>query len=147
MLKLQYFGHLMQRADSLGKTLMLGGIGGRRRRGTQRMNGCMASPTRWTSVWVNSGSWWWTGKPGVLRFMRLQRVGQDWENELNWTELKGCREVIFIRWRKILFVYFWRLFWLLCGTHVARCDFKNLLKLVYVNFWTEDFEISDYNWY
>ena len=56
-LKLQYFGHLMQRVDSLEKTLMLGGIGSRRRRGQQRMRWRMASPTRWTGVWVNSGSW------------------------------------------------------------------------------------------
>ena len=46
----------------------------------------MASPTRWTWVWVNSGSWWWTGRPGVLRFMGSQRVGHDWVTELNWTE-------------------------------------------------------------
>ena len=45
----------------------------------------MASPTRWTWVWVDSGSWWWTGRPGVLRFMGLQRVGHDWATELNWT--------------------------------------------------------------
>ena len=82
-LKLQYFGHLMQRVDSLEKTLMLGGIGGRRRREQQRMR---ASPTQWTWVCVNSGSWWWTGRPGVLRFMGSQRVGHDWANELNWTE-------------------------------------------------------------
>ena len=45
----------------------------------------MTSPPQWTWVWVNSGSWWWTGRPGVLRFMGLQRVGQDWATELNWT--------------------------------------------------------------
>ena len=50
-------------------------------------DGWMASPTRWAWVWVNSGSWWWTGKPGVLRFMGLQRVGHDWATELNWTEV------------------------------------------------------------
>ena len=65
-LKLQYFGHLMQRADSLEKTLMLGKIESRRGRGQQRWGGWMASPTRWTWVWVDSGSWWWTGRPGVL---------------------------------------------------------------------------------
>ena len=43
----------------------------------------MASLTQWTWVWVDSGSWWWTGRPGVLRFMGLQRVGHDWR--LNWT--------------------------------------------------------------
>ena len=49
-------------------------------------DGWMASPTRWTWVWVNSGRWWWTGGPGVLRFMGSQRVGHDWATELNWTE-------------------------------------------------------------
>ena len=49
-------------------------------------DGWMASLTRWTWVWVNSGSWWWTGRPGVLRFMGSQRVGHDWATELNWTE-------------------------------------------------------------
>ena len=49
-------------------------------------DGWMASLTRWTWVWVNSGSWWWTGRPGVLRFMGSQRVGHNWATELNWTE-------------------------------------------------------------
>ena len=47
-------------------------------------DGWMASPTQWMWVWVNSGSWWWTGRPGVLRFMGSQRVGHDWATELNW---------------------------------------------------------------
>jgi len=47
----------------------------------------MASLIGWTWVWVNSGSWWWTGRPGVLWFMGSQRVGHDWATELNWTEL------------------------------------------------------------
>ena len=84
-LKLQYFGHLMRRVDSLEKTLMLGGIRGRRRRGRQRMRCWMASPTQWTWVWVNR-SWWWTGSPGVLQFMGSQRVGYDWATEVNWTD-------------------------------------------------------------
>ena len=49
-------------------------------------DGWMASLTRWMWVWVNSGSWWWTGRLGVLRFMGSQRVGHDWATELNWTE-------------------------------------------------------------
>ena len=53
----------------------------------------MTSPIRWMWVWVNSGRWWWTGRPGVLRFMGSQRVGHNWATELNWTELnpKECR--------------------------------------------------------
>ena len=85
--KLHYFGHLMQRADSVKKTLMLGGIGDRRRRGQQRMRWLDGIADRWMWVWVNSGGWWWTGRPGVLRFMGLLRVRQDWATELNWTEL------------------------------------------------------------
>ena len=46
----------------------------------------MASPTQWTWVWVNSGSWWWTGSPGVLQFMGSQRVKHDWVTELNWVD-------------------------------------------------------------
>ena len=65
-LKLQYSGHLMQRTDSLEKTLMLG-------------------------VWARSGSWWWTGKPGVVQSMGSQRVRHDWATEMNWTEL-SCRD-------------------------------------------------------
>ena len=86
-LKLQYFGPLMRRVDSLEKTLMLGGIGGRRRRGRQRMRWLDGITDRWTWVWVNSGSWWWTGRPGVLRFMGSQRVGHDWATDLIWSDL------------------------------------------------------------
>ena len=129
-LKLQYFGHLMQRADSFEKTLILGKIEGRRKRGRQRVrwldsitdskdmnlgelscigegNGnplqcsCLEIPREggawWAAVygiaqsrhdWNNlaaaTGSWWWTGRPAVLRFMMSQRVGHYWGTELNW---------------------------------------------------------------
>ena len=77
MLKLQYFGHLMQRADSLEKTLMLGKTEGWRRRGQQRWDGWMASPTQWLR------SRWWTGRPGVL-----QSIGSQSQTRLSdWTEL------------------------------------------------------------
>ena len=78
MLKLQYFGHLMRRAKSLEKTLVQGKIEGGRRKGQQRMrwDGWMASPTQWTQVWINSGRWWWTGRPGVLQSMGLQSQTQ-----------------------------------------------------------------------
>ena len=59
----------------------------RREKGMRAWDGWMASPTQWTWVWVNSGSWWWTGRPGVLQSMESQRVRHDWATELNWTEL------------------------------------------------------------
>ena len=81
-LKLHYFGYLMQRADSLEKTLMLGKIEGRRRRGWQRM--------RWLAGITDSAdmslrSWWWTGRPGMLQSTGSQRVRHNWVTEL--TEL------------------------------------------------------------
>ena len=85
-LKLQYFGHLMRRVDSLEKTLMLGGIGGRRRMGQQRIRWLDGITDSMGMGWVNFGSLWWTGRPGVLRFMGSQRVGHNWATELNWTE-------------------------------------------------------------
>ena len=87
-LKLQYFGHLMPRTDSFVNTLMLGNTEGE---GDDRgWDGWMAPPTQWIWVRVNSGSWWWTARPGVLRFMGSQRVGHNWVNELNWTE-QNCK--------------------------------------------------------
>ena len=83
-LKLQYFGHLMWRIDSLEKILMLGKIEGRRRRGWQGWDGWMASLTWWTWVWASSRCWWWIAKPGVLQSMGSQRVGHNWATELNW---------------------------------------------------------------
>ena len=74
-LKLQY---------SLGKTLMLGGIGGKRRRGWQRMRSFDGITDMIIWIWVSSGSWWWTGKPGMLQSMWSQRVGHDWVSEMYW---------------------------------------------------------------
>jgi len=104
MLKLQYFGHLMWRADSLEEThqppptlhpprktttttkkqkkrwcwerLKTGGEGDDR-----EWDGWMASLAQWTWVWASSGKWWWTGKPGVLQSMGSQGVGHDWATE------------------------------------------------------------------
>ena len=64
------------------------GLGAGEEGDDQGWDGWMASWTRWTWVWVNFGRWWWTGRPGVLRFMVSQRVGEDWEAELNWAKWK-----------------------------------------------------------
>ena len=82
----------MWRADSLEKA---GGEGDDR-----GWDGWMASPTQWTWVRVNSRSWWWTGRPGVLQSMGWQRVGHDWETELNWANI--CSITYFLQ---ILFTY------------------------------------------
>ena len=69
---------------------------GQEEKGTteDEMAGWHASPTRWTWVWVNSGSWGWTGRPGVLQFMGSQRGGHDWATEVNWTELKSRASLV-----------------------------------------------------
>ena len=85
-LKLQYFGHLMRRTDSLERPwcwerLKVGG-----ERDYRGWGGWMASPTEWTWDRVNPRSWWWTGRLGMLQSMVLQRVRHDWGTELNWIE-------------------------------------------------------------
>ena len=82
-LKLRHFGHLMWRTNPLEKTLMLGKIEGGRRRGWQRMRWLDGIKTQWAWGWVSSGSLWWTGKPGVLKSMWLQKFRQDWTTEVN----------------------------------------------------------------
>ena len=82
-LKLQYFVHLMRRADSFEKTLMLGKIEGRRIKGQQRMRWLDGITDTMDVGLGGSRSWWWIGRSGVLRFMGSQRVGQDWVTELN----------------------------------------------------------------
>ena len=86
-LKLQYFGHVMWRADSFERPWCWERLRARGEGDDRGWDGWMISPTRWTWVWVDSGSWWWTGRPGMLRFMGLQRIRHDWATELNWTEL------------------------------------------------------------
>ena len=85
--KLQYFGHLMEELTHWKRPWCWEVLGAGGEGDDRGWNGWMASLTWWTWVWVNFRSWWWTGRPGVLQFMGLQRVGHDWVNELNWTEL------------------------------------------------------------
>ena len=92
-LKLQYFGHLMQRTDTLEKILMLGKIKGRRRGNDRGWDGWMSSLTRWTWIWANSGRWWMTGRPGMLQSMDLQRVRHDWVTKQQQTTLKEKNDI------------------------------------------------------
>ena len=93
-------------------------------------DGWMASRTRWTWVWVNSGSCWWTGSPGVLQFMGSQRVGHDW---LNWTELKQLTvyflvHVFIVPTSFIILALCVNLF--LCFPHLPNCkSFRVLIKI------------------
>jgi len=91
-LKLQYSSHVMWRTDSLGKTLMLEKIESRRRRGWQRMRWLDGITDVMHWVWASSGSWWWTGRPGVLQSVGSQRVGHGWVTELNWIKMKAFCE-------------------------------------------------------
>ena len=98
MLKLPYYGHLMRRADSLEKTLMLGKTEGRRRRGQQRMRWLDSmnldmnlSNRTWT--WANSSSWWGTGRPGMLQSMG---VTKSWTWLRDWTTSMYMRQWFFI---------------------------------------------------
>ena len=94
-LKPQYFGHLLRRIGSLEKTLMLGKIEGGRRGDDRGWDGWVVSLTQWTWVWVNSRSWWWTGKPGLLQNPCSSKESEMTE-ELNrtetledWNKIKG----------------------------------------------------------
>ena len=86
-LKLQYLATWCEELTHLkrpwcGERLRAGGEGDDR-----GWDGWMASPSQWTWVWVDSGSWWWTGRPGVLRFIESQKVRREWATEMNWTEM------------------------------------------------------------
>ena len=72
----------------IGKDPDAGRDWGQEEKGMTGWDGWMASWTRWTWVWVNTGKWWWTGRPGVLQFMGSQRIGYDWVTELNWWHVR-----------------------------------------------------------
>ena len=94
----------LMRVDSLEKPLMLVGIGGRRRRGRQRMRWLDGITKSMYMSLSELREWWWTGRPGVLWFMGLQRVGHNWATELNWMRVQvqkaqwpGSHE----KWRRV----------------------------------------------
>ena len=103
-LKLQYFNHLMQRADSLKKTLMLEEIEAGRKAGERGWDGWIASSTQWTWDWANSGRQWRTGKPGFLQSMGLQRVrhnlGTEQQKQVERWKLSKDMVVLNISWMK-----------------------------------------------
>ena len=94
-LKLQYFGHLTWRAESLERTLMLGKIEDRRRRKWQRMRWLDGITESMGIIWASSRRWWRTGKPGMLQSMGSKRVRHDWTTELNWWSWQSiCRHLL-----------------------------------------------------
>ena len=127
--KRQYFGHLMGRTDSLEKTLMLDKIEGRRRRGNRAWACWMASPTQWTCIWVNSGSWWCTGKPGML-----QSMGSQIRTRLrDWAELKHLfmyfLSICISIWRNV-YLDFLPIFLIDCEVIFGRSSFTSKVHLV-----------------
>jgi len=86
-------------------------------------DGWMASLTRWTWVWVDSMSWWWTGRPGVLWFMGSQRVGHDWATELNWTEQRKHNSTITLEFLAFHLPFNWGIcFTMLLVSAVQQCE-------------------------
>ena len=77
-------GHLIWSIEWLEKPWCCERLNTRGEGDDKEWDGWMASPTQWTGVWVNSGSWWWTGRSGMLQSMGSQRVGHNWVTELNW---------------------------------------------------------------
>ena len=104
-LKLQYFGHLVHRSDSFEKTWCWERLRAGEEGDNRGWDGWMASPTRRTWVWVNSRSWWWTGRPGVLLFMGVTKSWtwlRDW-TELNWTDNYKKEKWYFWHWIAMIF--------------------------------------------
>ena len=98
-------------------------------------DGWMASPTRWMWVWVNSRSWWWTGRPGVLQFMGLQRVGHDWATELtdwlNWSVYFASYAPINVIYPLFLFMC---IFFLLIFLHMKDNCLFSVLQIIFFQF-------------
>ena len=108
------FGWTLGVGDGQGGLACCGSWGRKESDMTEQLN--WTEPAQWTWVWVGFGSWWWTGRPGVLQFMGLQRVRHNWVTELNWIEkwtiiinkncsgllfsLNSCKGTFLSRWLK-----------------------------------------------
>ena len=104
-LKLQYFGTSCEELTHWKRLWCWEGLEAGGEGDARGCDGWMASLTWWTWVWVNSGNWWWTGRPGVLRFMGSQRVGHNWATELKPDIKELCTMSLF--WLHFL-VLFWK---------------------------------------
>ena len=105
-LKLQYFGYLMEEVTHLKRPWCWERLRAGEEGDDRWWDGWMASPTQWTWVWVNSRSWWWTGRLGVLQFMGSERIGHDW------IELTKPGDILFI-----VFMHFDKSLIQLCWDH------------------------------
>ena len=132
-LKLQYFGHLMKELTHWKRPWCWEGLGAGGE-GDNR-DGWMESPTWFTWVWVNSRSWWWTGRPGVLRFMGSQRVGHT--ERLNWTELISGEVIVVVVVRSLNRVSLFAIPWTaVCQEPLSSTVSRSLFKFISV-------EVSD----
>ena len=123
------FGHLMGRTDSLKSPWWWERLKERGEGDDRGWDGWMASPIRWTWVWVNSRSWWWTGRPGMWQFMGSQRVGDDWVTELNWTEY-------------ICFHLSGRHYWTFLSKYLHLCSLQDLIFRPGIEWYNLPLEVS-----
>ena len=102
-LKLQYFGHWCKELTHWKRPWCWERLRAEEEGDNRGWDSWMTSPTQWTWVWVGFGSWCWTGRPGMLRFMGLQRVGHDWVTELNWSLNFGFTNPVKYFWVNLVF--------------------------------------------